>query len=269
MTGLACARARLVLWPGQGPRPASPDVLAAQEHVAACAACSAFFAEQATLGAVVRQADRGHAPEALRRRVLAMARGDRRPARLKLALGAAAAVVIVAGAVAIWRPTGSGSGGGAVPERTILALLTAEHQRLVAGGGISSGDAAEVTRWFAGRVDFALHIPEFAGGALRGGRLCMADGHRGAIVEYEYEGQVVSYFVLPLAVRGAPAELRHATQAGYRVVWWVQDGLLHGVVGSLPADRLEQLARWCREQWQTVIAFLGSSQPALLQPWEA
>lgn len=255
MTDLACARARLVLWPGQGPRPASPDVLAAQEHVAGCSACSAFFAEQAALGAAVRQADRRSAPEALRRRVLAMARGDRRQGRLKLALGAAAAVVIVAGAVAVWRPSEG------VSERTILSLFTAEHQRLVAGGGISSSDATEVTGWFAGRVDFALRIPEFAGGGLRGGRLCMADGHRGAIVEYEFEGQMVSYFVLPLAVRGAPAELRHATQAGYRVVWWVQDGLLHAVVGGLSADRLEQLARWCRDQWQSVIAFLGSHQP--------
>lgn len=265
MTDRACARARLALWPAQGPRPASLDVLAAQEHVAGCAACSAFFAEQAALSTLVHQADRRSGPDALRRRVLAMARGDRRPARLKVLLGAAAAVVIIAGAVALWRPTA----GGGVSERTILSLFTAEHQRLVAGGGISSGNPAEVTRWFAGRVDFALRVPEFAGGALRGGRLCMADGHRGAIVEYEFEGQMVSYFVLPLVVRGSPAELRHASQAGYRVVWWVQDGLLHGVVGGLPADRLEQLAKWCRELLRKPSgALTGRPQPAVHQPWE-
>lgn len=264
MTDHACARARLVLWPGQGPRPASPAVLGAQEHVAGCAVCSAFFAEQAALSAVVRDADRRGAPEALRRRVLAMARGGRRPAWLKVALSAAAALVILAGAALVLRPTNDG-----VSERTILSLLTAEHQRLVAGGGINSGDAGEVTRWFAGRVDFALLVPEFAGGALRGGRLCMADGHRGAIVEYEFEGQMVSYFVLPLAVRGAPAELRHASQAGYRVVWWVQDGLLHGVVGGLPADRLEQLAEWCRELLgKPSGAVTRRPQLAALQPWE-
>lgn len=265
MTDQACGRARVALWPGQGPRPASPDVLAAQEHVAGCAACSAFFAEQATLSAVVRETDRHGAPEALRRRALAMVRGDRRPARLKVALSAAAAVVIFVGAVAIWWPSGAGEG---VSEQTILSLFTAEHQRLVAGGGISSGNASEVTRWFAGRVNFALRVPEFAGGALRGGRLCMADGHRGAIVEYEFEGQMVSYFVLPIAVRGSPAELRRATQAGYRVVWWVQDGLLHGVVGGLPADRLEQLAKWCRELLgKSSGAVTGRPQPAVL-PWE-
>jgi anti-sigma factor RsiW len=184
--------------------------------------------------------------------------------RLKVAVGAAVAVLIAAGAVAIWRPDPG------VSERSILSLFTAEHQRLVAGGGISSGDAAEVTRWFAGRVDFALRIPEFAGAALRGGRLCMADGHRGAIVEYEFEGQMVSYFVLPLAVRGAPAELRHAAQAGYRVVWWMQDGLLHGVVGGLPAERLEQLAKWCRELLgkPSGSPLTGRPQSAVLQPWE-
>lgn len=264
MTDQACGRARVALWPGQGPRPASPDVLAAQEHVAGCTACSAFFAEQAALGTAVREADRRSAPEALRRRVLAMVRRDRRPMRIKVVMGAAAAIVIVAGAVAVWRPNPG------VSERTILSLFTAEHQRLVAGGGISSGNASEVSRWFAGRVDFALRVPEFAGGALRGGRLCMADGHRGAIVEYEFEGQMVSYFVLPIAVRGAPAELRHATQAGYRVVWWVQDGLLHGVVGGLPADRLEQLAKWCRELLEKPSgAVTVRPQPAVLQPWEA
>ncbi len=265
MTGslLTCAQARRVLWPGQGPRPASPDVLAAQEHVAGCAPCSAFFVEQATLGAAVRESDRRSAPDALRRRVLAMVRGGRQPALRKVALGVAATVLIAAGAVAIWWPDRG------VSERTILSLFTAEHQRLVAGGGISSGDPAEVTRWFAGRVDFALRIPEFAGGALLGGRLCMADGHRGAIVEYEFEGQMVSYFVLPLAVRGAPAELRHAAQAGYRVVWWMQDGLLHGVVGGLPAERLEQLAKWCRELLGKPSGPLtGRPRSAVLQPWE-
>ena len=37
--------------------------------------------------------------------------------------------------------------------------------------------------------------------------------------------------------------------AGYRVVWWTHGDLLHAIVGDLPPERLQQLARWCQEQW--------------------
>src|SRR5881628_2631554 len=50
-----CGRARRLLWPDNGPRSATPEVIEAREHVEDCASCAAFFEEMSRLSDDVRR----------------------------------------------------------------------------------------------------------------------------------------------------------------------------------------------------------------------
>jgi anti-sigma factor RsiW len=259
---MTCGRARRLLWPGAGPRAASPDVIEAQQHLEACAACQQFVREMLALGDAINDAAvREPAPLDVRGRLfsaIARARTGAQPAprRHVRAQWLAAAVVLLVGLA-----------GAITADRLLrdtpadpITAIAEDHAKALGEMHIASGDPAEITRWLAGQVHFAMHVPVFPDAKLRGARLCVMNGRRGAVVEYEVDGVVVSYFVVPdeakLAGGGTPTRFDGTRRAGYHVVAWREPGLLHAMVGNLPESRLATFAKACVEQARRTVAWL-------------
>ncbi|MEO6528730.1 MAG: hypothetical protein ABIP93_19085 [Gemmatimonadaceae bacterium] len=256
-----------MLWPDGGPQIASPDVLEAQEHLASCIACRRFVDDMLQISIAVGAAAprSAAAPAELRERLftaLARARvgsanesGARR-ARSRSALIAVGAVVLllVSGTWLYERwPRAS--------EPDMFAVLAEDHGRVSSGARIVSSDTGAVARWIGARVPFAMYVPELPGARLRGARLVLFAGRRGAVAEYDVNGSLVSYFVLPAAspLPAADGRVRfeHNSRAGYGEVAWQDAGLLHVMVGTLPLPRLEQFARDCIAGMSGAVARLG------------
>lgn len=257
-----CGRARRALWPDGGPRSATPEVLDAQEHFAACTECQRFVRDMLALKEIVHEgAMREQAPREARGRLftaIARARAGAQPSsrsRMRLYSRAAMAVVLVAVA------------GGLAADRLLrdadddpLSAIAADHALALRATHIVSADPDELTRWLVGQVQFAMHVPLLPGARLRGARLCVMDGRRGAVVEYEVNGVAVSYFVMPTgsgqAQAAGPARFAGTTRAGYRVVSWSEPGLLHAMVGNLSEGQLATLAKSCVDQARRMVAWL-------------
>jgi anti-sigma factor RsiW len=260
---MTCGRARRLLWPGAGPKAASPEVIEAQQHLEACSACQQFVRQMLALGDAIHDAaPREHAPVDVRGRLFgAIARArtgaqQSRSHRHRRAQWLAAAVVLVvslAGALTVNRVM---RGARADP----ITAIAEDHAKALGQTHIASEDPAEITRWLAGQVHFAMHVPVLPEAKLRGARLCVLDGRRGAVVEYEVDGVAVSYFVVPdeaePAGHGVTARFDGTKRAGYHVVSWREPGLLHAMVGNLPESRLATLAKACVEQAQRTVAWL-------------
>ena len=255
---MTCGRARRLLWPDGGPRPAAPEVIDAQEHVAGCTACHGFIAEMRAMGEVVREsAPRDQAPAEVRDRLfaaLAHARTGAPPRRRRYAgnrlLLAAAALLVILGATLL-----AGRLTRQSPADTIAALAE-DHARAVGEAHIASRDPAEVATWLGGRVHFAMQVPVLPGASLRGARISVFDGRRSAVLEYDVEGTAMSYFVIPNETLDSRSPMRfdQTARAGYQVVSWREPGLFHAMVGNLPASQLVSLAKACVEQAGRAVA---------------
>jgi anti-sigma factor RsiW len=257
---ITCGRARRLLWPDGGPRPATSDVIDAQDHVAGCTACQGFITEMRALGEAVREsAPREQAPAEVRDRLfaaLAHARTGTQPRRRRHArnwlLLTAAVLLVVVGATRLAdRLTRQ-------PPPDAIAALAEDHARAVGEAHIASTDPAEVAKWVAGRVHFAMQVPVLPGASLRGARISVFDGRRSAVLEYDVKGTAMSYFVMPNERRTpdahSPLRFDQTARAGYQVVTWREPGLLHAMVGNLSPSQLMMLAKACVEQAGRAVA---------------
>jgi anti-sigma factor RsiW len=238
-------------------------MIKAQKHLEACAACQQFVREMRTFGEAIHDAaPREQAPAEVRARLftaIARARaGAHQPlsGRYRRAQWLAAAVVLLVGLV-----------GALTADRLLrdapadpVTAIVEDHAKALGESHIASGDPAEITRWLAGQVHFAMYVPVLSGAKLRGARLCVLDGRRGAAVEYDADGVAVSYFVVPYGAEPAgdatPGRFDRTRRAGYQVVSWREPGLLHAMVGNLPESRLAAFAKACVDQARRTVATL-------------
>lgn len=206
-------------------------------HLTACPACAALRHELGTQSASLREGlSRFAAPPALRRAVAAQhpARPWRAfplPWRHGLSFGAGAAVA-AAVALAVLPPA-----GGRVPE------LVAAHIRALQPGhllDVASTDQHTVKPWFAGRLDYAPPVMDFAaaGFPLIGGRLDYLDGRPVAALIYRRDRHLIDVFVWPA---GRP--VANPSAAGYNVLAWRQNGMEFRAVSDLNAADLMTFAR--------------------------
>lgn len=227
-----------------------------------CEACRRFLSDMAVMADAIRDtASRPQAPSAVRERLFkAVARARTSStapsARPRGWLWAAAAVVAITFGVVV--------GGRALQSRGAegaMATIAEDHLRAVKGEGVVSSDSLTVVQWLAERVPTPVDVPLFPAARLKGGRLSIVDGGRGAVLEYDLNGRLLSYYILPASdaggsggpqrARNLPA-LRHASRGGYRVVAWQDAGLVHALVADLPQARLTELAHYCIKQVMSI-----------------
>lgn len=249
-----CATARNGLWPPDRPRLADAEAIAARRHVAACAACQDYFAQDRTLLEVYDRLRANPAPAPVRERVFDTLARERtagattpdreRRARIdRRATRAAATVLVVLGAgMAGWL---------LLPDRgapSQPAGMFAEDwlRRAVAEDHIDSADPAQI-RDFLARELGIVHTPlRIAGLSPVSAEICLLDGRRAAMITYAAGDRSIAHYVLPApGARDRDPSLAASADVPDRpaIVTWAAASLEHALVGHLPRDSLLDLAR--------------------------
>jgi len=174
---------------------ALPDLESASVigHLQSCHDCRSKLDELRWLKDAVRSsAPTATASDEFKARLATAAavnRRRRRNARLGTALAGGLAVALAAVLVVL----------PAVRERRVLAELIGDHVGITVtrdeAFDVASGDPRKLERWFTGKINFALHIPQVPEAKLVGARLCDIGGRHIPLASYELGTRRVSMFV--------------------------------------------------------------------------
>ncbi|ADV13922.1 anti-sigma factor [Mesorhizobium sp. M7A.F.Ca.US.014.04.1.1] len=110
---------------------------------------------------------------------------------------------------------------------------------------VPASDKDHLQTWLSNRVGLKLVAPDLTanGFQLVGGRLLPAGESKAAMLLYEDgNGQRISLFVTTASTENAKGTYA-ATQDGPEAVYWLDKGYGCAVVGSLPRERLNEVAR--------------------------
>lgn len=246
-----CGRTRRLLWPEADPSASATEIARARAHAAECGSCRRFMDEMQSLAQGLRALGSDEtAPPEVRQRVharLADARAARRPriaGRRRAALWLATAVASVAGLAFWFARVGVETSG-----TRVIGAVVEDHLRTLHQQAIESSEPAVVERWVAEHVPLAVRVPKLPEALLEGARVCHLNGARGAVIRYRVDDKPVSYYIMPespgVRDQSGDTSFRAEAQAGYTVIAWRSDGLLHALVGDLPRARLARLAQMC------------------------
>jgi len=254
---LTCSRTRRLLWPDGALRAVTPDLELAEQHLAGCDGCRRFLDDMRQLARLIHEhAPRPVAPREVRERLfraIARVRSGSTAAQhrwTRIRWGGLAAGIAAALALALWHQRGP------VDQGAVVAYAE-DHVRAIRGEGIVADDRAAVSQWLADRLSFIMDVPDLPELRLKGARLCIMDGRRGGVVEFETQGHFISYYVVPdphPPTETGPAKFRKASHDGYRIVAWHEPGLVHVLVGDLPEASLIDLAQRWMSQTVTVLS---------------
>jgi anti-sigma factor RsiW len=225
-----------------------PDV---REHLESCTECQTYLRRDANLRRRVqalRSADSArsfpeHARAALTARLaeegstatFPAAKSRRFPAWAEAAFAAAAAVVLLAGGLSISQIIGQPLSDGAFVQDYLQAALP----EITAGHLTATQVAAFYEEQFGDRMLPArlLDAP------VTRVAVCEVEGRRGAMVEYDFEGERLVYYQVPLDGARASTDLRSGREGALNVARWGDDLSEHVLVSPLPAEQLQDLAK--------------------------
>lgn len=245
-------RELLVLGEEEGAAP-----VAVREHLAACVACQNFVQEQTALRSEVHKlAESEHAPETLRRQVQEMiesrATGGAHSLRHKMRLaGIAATVVLVTAGYLGTRYYLSQR--GPTPDHLTQQFISDHLHFLPGREQIVSDSPQAIQKWFEGRVDFPVRVPQVPIATLEDARVCDIAGRKAALLHYRHKpGEtLISLFVTaePKSFEREkhPVSLVKAYQ-GYNATLWCQRGLVYSLVASLDDASLKQIEESVKSQ---------------------
>jgi hypothetical protein len=242
-------------------RVSDAEVEAALAHAEQCPACQSFLEEDRLVAQMVRDhVPRVRAPRELRERLytaLARERAGSAPAdvarsgrsRSKLALAALVLGGLVIGAV-----------GQHLASRRVGASPAEEFaedylRRVVEEDELRTADRQEIASFFARELGVAMPPPDVRDFQVERATICLMNGRRGGVVEYNGQGRRLTYYLLPYvggaaepaqvagggagrATFGAPAL---AEERGLGVATWWDDKHQHALVGDFSAQELRRL----------------------------
>ena len=233
------------------------DALASRDlarHVVGCADCARARAAAEALGARVREALPYHAaPDALRQRLAAQFAGPgatARPQRARLSSRvlalAATFLVLATGAWVVAQRVGL-DGFGGEGQRLAEEVISAHVRALQVDhlADVASTDQHTVKPWFAGKLDFAPQVTDFAdaGYPLVGGRLDYVDGRPVAALVYARRKHVINVFEWPAAAAHPDRALSARSERGFHVASGAHAGFEYWCVSDLNAEELAGFAR--------------------------
>lgn len=257
-----CQEARRLLWPAEVLRVSDEDVEAALEHARECPDCEVFLEEDRQIARLIGEScPKICAPRELRERLytaLARERAGstraREPAQRSGRALAAALLTILGlalGAGGYWL-VGRGQTASAA-----TAFAEDYLRRVVEQEELNTGDSDEIASFFARKLGVAMPPPEVPGFKVRRAAICLMNGRRGGVVEYENRGRQLTYYLVPsnqeglagsarlTAARAARATISApalATEQGLGVATWWDGNHQHALVGNLPRQELRNLA---------------------------
>lgn len=209
-----------------------------------------YIADRAAMRAAFAGVMDEPVPARLRQAVFGEASAKATAWRSRWWLSAAAALVLAVGGLGGYVAGMDGIGRGhdsddQLAEQAIAAhvIYAAEKRHAVE---VAASDKDHLQTWLSNRVGLKLVAPDLAaeGFELVGGRLLPA-GNQGKAAMLLYEdakGERISLFVT--ADSSATSKGTYAAEAGGpEAVYWLDKGYACAVVGSLPADRLSDVAK--------------------------
>ncbi|MBZ9736797.1 anti-sigma factor [Mesorhizobium sp. CA18] len=209
-----------------------------------------YIADRAAMRAALAGVMEEPVPARLRQVVLGEAPAKASPWRSRWWLSAAAAVVLAVGGLGgyvagIDSVSRGDDGDDQLAEQAIAAhvLYAAEKRHAVE---VPASDKDHLQTWLSNRVGLKLVAPDLAaeGFQLVGGRLLPAGGQgKAAMLLYEdAKGERISLFVT--AESSATSKGTYTAEGGEpEAVYWLDKGYACAVVGSLPPERLSDVAK--------------------------
>lgn len=252
---LECEQVREILWPMDRPREYVEGEETARFHLERCPACRAFFRHDAAITeALRRQGIQEHAPQALRERVFdALARERTLGPGRKVAppspvwlsrlvpVGAAAAVALMIGVGMLATPGQEATTRVDVVDQAYVQDFLS---RAVEADVVESPEPEAVTAFFMRELGVHVEPVDLEAGRMSRAMICLIEGERAAMVEYEIEGRTVAHYLVPAGDETvAPSDVRSDSEAGIHVVSWSDGRFEHALVSDLSEPDLADLAR--------------------------
>ena len=228
---------------------------AVTEHVATCAECRATVEDLQRMSQQLRTTGREAMPAGLALRVrAALAREAaamealpaqgvaamrwRQPAVFKQVAALAAACVV--SSLITWSALTWTDATAHVEQDVVSAHIRSLLQDSPIQ--VASSDSHTVKPWFAGRIDFAPDVRDFAaqGFPLVGGRIDYVGDRRVGAVVYKRNLHLVNVFMWP-AAGGAEMGVQRQVTKGYNVLHWNKAGVTYWAVSDLNLEELRQL----------------------------
>jgi hypothetical protein len=230
-------------------------------HARACPDCRAFAEVERKTAEVLRvHAPRWQPPAHLREGIAATLEQERsksaRGRTTRRALVAAAAVLALIGGAAMLRVLSLSDRQQQAHATTVLvaddflkfASLGAEKLQ------VSSGDDAEVERFFAEHLRLAAKIPRLNGLALVGGRRCNLGGRPAALIFFErrererpepyalfvFEPRGEDWSAMPEVPELRGRRACHQSQRGVGILIWEERGLVYALAGAQDIEHLKE-----------------------------
>jgi len=200
-------------------------------HLQSCPSCRARLDELRWLKNAVRStAPPAAASEEFRARLAtAAARSRRRRRMLRVGTLAAGLTAVLAALVLV---------PAFVRDRRAMAALIGDHVGITVtreeAFDIAGGDPRELERWFNGKIDFPLHIPQLPAAKLVGARLCDIVGRKIPLASYELGTRRVS-ILAERTDRGARATACEEQVHGFTVCRQTVGGIEYLLVSDYPA----------------------------------
>jgi anti-sigma factor (TIGR02949 family) len=220
-----------------------------EEHLEGCPECTSALQEiEDAITSVRKSATHYDAPKHLQKNIRSMISRESKSARSSYRW--------------MWRPL---FGGGLFVLGALVAImlirsgdterefgeeLVTSHVRSLQQGhllDVVSTDKHTVKPWFAGKIDFAFDVQDFAdqGFPLLGGRLDYLENHQVAVLVYGHGKHMLNVYVAP------NGELPHLTQSpirGFRILQWEKQNVEFLAISDMDKSELEKLKALVGEQ---------------------
>ena len=219
---------------------------AARAHIIRCPACQALADDYRAMG---RQVAGGYEPapsdlaDKIQNRIALedVAAPTDRWSSLRRLMLQAAVLLLVSGLSALtsWYLTDR----AAVRERVERDIVASHVRALMQDRPVqvASSERHTVKPWFAGKVDYAPPVAEFAeqGFPLAGARVDYVGDRRVAVLVYMRRLHVINVFVWPSA--NPPVAQPHIVALrGYNGLTWTSGGMTHWAISDLNLEELKQ-----------------------------
>lgn len=215
-------------------------------HVRSCSSCSADALARVQMKRTVQVAGKRFTPSAdFRRRMQqSIAAKPQRSFRLGWMLAAAAAAILVAGALT---STYLGNRSGRDHVYSEIADLHVATLASSSPVDVISTDRHTVKPWFQGKIPFAFNLPELQNSefTLLGGRMAYLDQTPGAQLIYDIRKHHISVFVFQerSLQTGLDENSLSPKKVPYNMETWSQGGLRYFVIGDASAADIDSIAK--------------------------
>src|SRR5271167_1689937 len=214
-------------------------------HVRGCTSCSADALARVQMKRTVQVAGKRFTPSAeFRRRMQqSIAPKPQRSFRLGWILAAAAAAILVAGALTSTYLGNRSSRDHVYSEIADLHVATLASASPV---DVISTDRHTVKPWFQGKIPFAFNLPELQNSefTLLGGRVTYLDQAPGAELIYQIRKHQISVFIFSARQvdRALSPDSGGQKRLSFSMESWDQEGLRYFVIGDASRDDIHNLA---------------------------